>query len=126
LDPTDASSFHAASRETHEEVGLDTQQHTKLLGRLSDIKARPQIGRKPLVITPYIFRLLSLPELTLNYEVDEVVWLPLSFLFDRSNRSTMQWERGNIRRELPCYQYEGRVIWGLSLMMIDELLEILD
>lgn len=125
VDPIDASSLAAASRETLEEIGLNTDDHTRLLGRLSDIKARPQVGRKPLVISPYIFRLQSLPELTLNYEVAEVVWVPLAFLLDRNNRTTMTWQRDGISRELPCYRYKERVIWGLSLMMIDELLEVL-
>jgi hypothetical protein len=27
---------------------------------------------------------------------------------------------------MPCYFYEGRCIWGLSLMMLDELMDLVE
>jgi hypothetical protein len=49
----------------------------------------------------------------------------LSFLLDDANRSRHQWDwRGEVL-ESDAFTYDNRLIWGLSLMMIDELLEII-
>ena len=61
-----------------------------------------------------------------NYEVAEVVWVPLEFLLDTANREEMVWERAGIKLRMPCYFYEGRRIWGLSLRMLDELMDIVE
>jgi hypothetical protein len=53
------------------------------------------------------------------------VWVPLGFLAERANREKMRWTPNGIALELPCYLFGGRRIWGLSLMMLDELLEAL-
>jgi hypothetical protein len=45
--------------------------------------------------------------------------VPLSFLVDQANREQMQWRQ----LRLPCYFWQGRRIWGLSLMMLDEMLQ---
>lgn len=119
----DRDTLHTARRETWEEIGLDTQRYTRCVGRLSDVLTRPRMNRKPMVITPYLFTIEVVPDLVPNYEVAEVVWVPLMFLADRDNRQLMQWQ-GNFRtRDLPCYFYQERCIWGLSLIMLDELVE---
>ena len=56
----------------------------------------------------------------------EVIWVPVGFLRNRENRELMHWQRGKVPVPLPCYYYRGRRIWGLSLMMLDELLTLLD
>jgi hypothetical protein len=53
-----------------------------------------------------------------------VVWVPLEFLLDTDNRQEMVWERNGIRLTMPCYFYEERRIWGLSLRMLDELMDV--
>jgi hypothetical protein len=63
---------------------------------------------------------------TLNHEVAEVVWVPLEFLSDVGNREEMIWNYKGARIPVPCYRYEGRCIWGLSLMMLDELLDLVE
>jgi hypothetical protein len=56
--------------------------------------------------------------------VAEVVWVPLEFLLDTDNRETMVWERKPVSLTLPCYFFQGRRIWGLSLRMLDELMDL--
>lgn len=121
----DRNTLATAARETREEIGLDPLAHARLLGRLSDITTQPRLGHGPMVITPYVFRLDSVPELRPNHEVAEIVWVPLGFLANRANREKMRWAPNGIPLKLPCYLYEGRRIWGLSLMMLDELLDAL-
>ena len=114
--------LHTACRETWEEIGFDIEKHGQLLGRLSDLRPHIQIGMKMLVITPYVFSVDEMPELNINHEVSEVVWVPLSFLSDEENRQTVEWELRKMTVELPCYFYQGKQIWGLSLSMLDELM----
>jgi 8-oxo-dGTP pyrophosphatase MutT (NUDIX family) len=121
----DRNTLATALRETQEEVGFDAAGAARLLGRLSDLATRP--GRKggPMIITPYVFHLRTETELVPNHEVAETVWVPLGFLAERGNREKMRWAPNGVPLELPCYQFGGRRIWGLSLMMLDELLGVL-
>jgi 8-oxo-dGTP pyrophosphatase MutT (NUDIX family) len=124
-DKADRNTLATALRETEEEVGLQADGVARLLGRLSDIATHARLRHGPMVITPYVF---SLPErfpLQPNHEVAETVWIPLAFLADRANREKMRWAPNGVPLELPCYLFGGRRIWGLSLMMLDELLEVL-
>ncbi len=125
MDPEDRHGFDVAVRETHEEIGLRLDDRDPCIGRLSEIMTHPQIKRRAMVVSPYIFRLDRDVELTPNYEVAEIVWVPLDFLKDKGNREKMVWERNGIEIPLPCYMYEGRRIWGLSLMMLDEFLGLI-
>jgi 8-oxo-dGTP pyrophosphatase MutT (NUDIX family) len=124
VDSRDSGPLAAAVRETIEEVGLDLPMVAKQIGRLSDVAA---IGRgRPMnmVITPFIFATDSVPPLTPNHEVAAVVWVPASFLADHRNRESMEYQRAGLSLELPCYRYQDRLIWGLTLGMVDELLSL--
>lgn len=123
LDPGDSHGFAAAVRETAEEVGLELTGEDRVLGRLSDLRARPNRGFG-MAVSPFVFLLEREAEFTLNYEVDEVLWVPLAHFLDSRNREEMRWKRRFMSIRLPCYTYRERCIWGLSLRMLDELLEI--
>jgi 8-oxo-dGTP pyrophosphatase MutT (NUDIX family) len=121
---SDQNILETARRETWEEIGLETQEHARYLGRLSDILTRPHRGRKPMVVTPYLFTIDEVPNLNTNHEVADVIWVPLAFLADVNNRESMQWKMKKINVSLPCYFYQQQRIWGLSLMMLDELVSL--
>ena len=72
-----------------------------------------------------VFRVATLPALTPNHEVDDVVWVPLHFLMDSANREPLAWEWKGQNMETDSYLYQSYRIWGLSLMMIDEMLSLL-
>ena len=120
----DRHSLATARRETIEEIGVDLEECGELVGRLSDIKTAHRRGRKLMTVTVYVFETKAFPRTRINHEVDEVVWVPLAFLRDERNREEMTWQRAGMEIRLPCYFYEGRRIWGLSLQMLDELLEL--
>lgn len=126
MDPGDRHGFDVAVRETEEEIGLSLGPQDECIGRLSEIMTHPQLRRRPMVVTPYVFRLDRHVQFRPNVEVAEVLWVPLPFLLDEDNRERMQWLRGTVKIPLPCYMYEGRRIWGLSLMMLDELIEMIN
>jgi hypothetical protein len=79
-----------------------------------------------MAVTPFVFRLNREVRFDPNYEVAEVVWVPLEFLLEPSNRQEMEWTFRGMKINLPCYFYEGRRIWGLSLNMLDELMGLLE
>lgn len=122
VDVGDADPLAAAVRETVEEVGLDLAEDGRLIGRLSDVRAVGGGRILPLVIEPYVFDLRGSPELVPNHEVADIVWVPVSFLLDERNRSTIEWRRDGATIALPCYRYGTHTIWGLTLIMLDELM----
>lgn len=126
MDPGDAHGYAVAVRETEEEVGLALGSEDVCIGRLSEINARPQRGAFGMAVSPFVFRLDREVSFTANYEVAEVVWVPLGFLLEPRNREKMTWQYKGAEVPLPCYLYEGRRIWGLSLMMLDELMDLVE
>lgn len=125
MDADDDHTLAAAQRETWEEIGLDTEQYARPIGRLSDMMPLMwRMRRGPMVITPYVFELPTVPALSINHEVDRIVWVPLSFLADPANRESMS-PPGRPKMKLPCYRWEQHVIWGVSLRILEELLDVM-
>lgn len=126
MDPKDAHGYAVAVRETEEEVGLALGPNDQCIGRLSDINARPHKGMFGMAVSPFVFKLDREVAFTPNYEVAEVVWVPVEFLMDTDNRQKMVWNYKGVDIPMPCYMYGGRRIWGLSLMMLDELMDVVE
>ncbi len=124
-DPEDRSNFSCALRETEEELGVDLSRWGAPLGELSDVNTGWRKDRPEMLVTPFIFSVSELPELTPNDEVDDVVWVPLHFLMDEGNREPLEWEWKGQKMETDSYLYDCHRIWGLSLMMIDEMMGLL-
>ena len=124
-DPGDHSNFFCALRETEEELGVDLSRWGAPLGELSDVNTGWRKDRPEMLVTPFIFSVSELPELTPNDEVDDVVWVPLHFLLDEANREPLEWEWKGQKMKTDSYLYASYRIWGLSLMMIDEMMGLL-
>jgi 8-oxo-dGTP pyrophosphatase MutT (NUDIX family) len=124
VDEGDASPFAAAVRETLEEVGLDLTNHARPIGRLSETRTHLPIGGVPVSVIPFVFALTASESFTLNYEVQETLWIPLTFFSNESNRSSFTWVRRGIPLPMPCYSFAGRNVWGLTLRIVEELLEV--
>jgi 8-oxo-dGTP pyrophosphatase MutT (NUDIX family) len=123
MESSDRNGFAVAVRETWEEIGLALGPEDRCLGRLSEIVTHPGNPSAGLVVTPFVFLLERSVVFQANYEVAEVVWIPLRFLLESANRQQMEWRREGEVVTLPCYLFEGRRIWGMSLRMLDELLD---
>lgn len=124
VDPSDPTPLAAALRETREEIALDLEALGRPLGRLSEVRTHLPLGSVPHSVVPFAFAVDGDPQLTRNEEVQEVLWVPLSFLLHRGNRSAFTWVRKGLPLPMPCYTFEGRVIWGLTLKIVDELIEV--
>lgn len=125
-DADDPCNFSCALRETEEEIGVDLVAWGTPLGELSDVNTGWRADRPEMLVTPFVFRVAELPALTPNHEVDDVVWVPLHFLMDRRNREPLEWEWKGKKMATDSYLYQSYRIWGLSLMMIDEMMTLLD
>jgi len=126
MDQGDANGYAVALRETEEEVGLAIGHGDRCIGRLSDISARPRDGLLGMVVSPFVFLLEREASFAPNHEVAEVLWVPLEFLLDTDNREEMTWSGLGPAIAVPCYLYKGRCIWGLSLRMLDELMDLVE
>lgn len=124
VDASDPGPLEAAVRETREEVGLDLTQDM-FAGALDDLAA---VGGRPgLVVRPYVFLWPSAPPaLTPNAEVAETLLVPLDQLLDGTGRSTMTWQREGVTATLPCVALGTHRLWGLTLRMVDDLLDRID
>lgn len=122
----DYDSADTATREVFEEIGLHLRPHQQL-GRLSDLITRHHDNKSLMKITPWVYFLEEHHSyrFTLNHEAQSIIWLPLNHLIPE-HRKTMQWpllKRWGLKLNvpLPHYLFENRKIWGLSLMILDEL-----
>ena len=118
----DASNLQCAVRETEEELGVDLIKCGTQLGELTDVNTGWRADRPEMLVTPFVFQVDAVPAMTPNHEVAEVVWVPLDFLMQPHKREPMQWEWQGKTLETDSYLYASYRIWGLSLMMIDEML----
>ena len=125
VDPIDENPQAASVRETSEEVGIDLERHANIIGRFSDLTAVARGKQLGLVIEPFAFEMVEVAPLSLNHEVQEAFWLPLAHLADVGNRSDLEYSFAGKSVRLPCYRWQDRVLWGLTLRMLDEVLELL-
>jgi len=78
-DASDNSPASTAERETMEEVGLDLAP-ARRLGALAELEGGRQTKRQIFVNAHAYWFDGDRPDLTLNYEVADAVWVPLRFL----------------------------------------------
>ena len=126
LHAEDAGGGAAACRETREETGLYLRESDRV-GRLNDRLTRAHHRRLPMVVSPFVFALpAGEQDWRTNHEVERLVWIPLAYFADPANRELMDWRVGAFGLRVPCYYYEGHRVWGLTLLMLDELLRVLE
>jgi 8-oxo-dGTP pyrophosphatase MutT (NUDIX family) len=121
-EPFDKTLDQAAIRETLEEVGVDLSDAAQL-GRLSDIYGG-RLTTHRLAVSPFVFHMDHLPEVTPNYEVADTVWVPLSFMGSPENVSPYIFHRDPSGREFPSFNYEGYPIWGLTYRILSSFYEL--
>ncbi len=120
VDADDADRVATALRETEEELGIPPAGIITI-GALDDL-ATPT----GFIITPVIGFLRGMPALSPNPgEVAEVFMVPLSYLFTEGNlRKESRKTEFGLRDTWRC-DYEGKVIWGATAAMINDLQTLL-
>ena len=124
-DPGDQDLLETAIRETREEVGLDLHAAATTLGFLDELQARARGNILPMSIQPIAFALGhdQQPALQHNEEVAATFWVPLHRLCDPTLRTYVDAERAERPMSFPGVDLgEHGVLWGLTWMMVVEVL----
>ena len=111
-DDTDPDIIFTALREAHEEINLASRDVT-VVGRLEQV-----ISRFGYVLTRIVGGIPADTQFTANLdELDAVFKVPLRFFLETEPHD--YFERGSF--SIPSFHYEGFRIWGLTSMMITEM-----
>lgn len=115
-EPEDESYQHAAMRETMEEVGV-TLTDDMCIGRLHDIYGG-RLKEHRMAVSPFVFHMHHVPEVTPNKEVADTVWVPLEFMRYPANVSDYKFPLDPEGRGFPAFVYENYTIWGLTYRVL--------
>jgi 8-oxo-dGTP pyrophosphatase MutT (NUDIX family) len=122
----DVDLLHTAVRETGEEVGLDLSRDAEFLGSLTPLQAMARGRRRDLLIVPLVFALHGSSATTPDArEVDEVIWAKVSVLASGAAETTFDYEHDGNHYALPAYDVDGRIVWGLTYRIVQDLLLVL-
>ena len=109
----DDSLTGTALREALEEVGADLSE-SRLAGALEPVRARVRGVPIDTTILPVVFEVEGEPELTLGPEAQAAFWFPLERAVAGELDSTLRYQRGEAVVQLPCWEFEEHVVWGLT------------
>ncbi|CAM3581845.1 CoA pyrophosphatase [Halomonas lysinitropha] len=116
-EPQDADLLATALRESMEEIALPPER-VELLGRLSDV-----VSLHGLRVTPWVGLIPpDLPLVADPNELDVIFEVPLSHFLEDQRTHTDVIRVDGRDYYVPSYHTDGHVIWGLSAMMLVELL----
>ena len=118
----DASPQATARRETSEEIGLELDP-AAYIGSLHELDGGRANGRQIIVSAHGFWLDGPQPQVTLNHEVADVVWVPLTELGD-ANRY-IDYHYPLVGRDFPGIQLDadGQVVWGLTLRLLSDLFD---
>ena len=118
-DPEDRDLMHTALREAQEEVGLPPGL-VELVGPLSTL-----VSRHGIKVTPYVGLVPDYVEYRPNDgEIAAVFSVPLRFFLDTPCEVTHRIDFRGESWYVPCYRYGKFKIWGLTAIMIVELVNL--
>ncbi len=121
LDDNDSSLLDCALRESHEEIGLRPED-TQIIGLLDDFRTVVT----HFVVTPFVGRIpYPYPFQVSEYEISELIFIPISSLLDPSNHAKKDKTGGDGRLyHLDYFYYQEHTIWGATGFILKQFLEL--
>ena len=123
-EPSDTSLQETALREAEEEVGLDRSQ-VEVLGRLTHL----YIPVSNYLVNPFVGISQQTPQFTPEEaEVRNILQVPLQHLMypDTKQQTDLPLSQNITLRNVPYFNLYGKVLWGATAMIVNELLTILN
>ena len=119
-EPDDANSRVAAEREALEEISVDLSRHT-YVGRLDDQQGRHAGHPLGLVVSAHVYEISGDIELEPNHEVADVVWTPLSMLFDEARATEVRHPRApdQLFPGIVINADKQQILWGLTRRFLE-------
>ena len=119
IDPGETA-LETALRETWEEIGI-APDNIEVLGSLSELF----VDVSGYLIQPFVGWLRGKPFFVLNKaEVEKIIFFPLLKFRNALEETELDTVSG--RLSVPCFKYEGEVIWGATAMILSEFYDALD
>jgi len=115
-DLDDPTLFATALRETHEEIGINSQ-HIQLMGELPTVYSHTGHCVKP-------FLAVVEPSFTLKLNVDEVAQVfevPLTYLLEPHHYTALHLGPPSQHRTVHFLQYAPQLIWGMTATILYDL-----
>lgn len=123
-DPSDEDLLATAIRENHEEVGVALKEVSDHLGRLQSVDVKPKRPKGPQHVHPFVFVLNQDVEFALNHEAQKVFWLSLKEVQSGRLDGTHSFQYAGRDMQLPCWNAQGEVVWGLTYKIVTRLLNL--
>ncbi len=124
-EPEDIDSPATAARETREEIGLDLAD-AELLGSLADLDGGRATNRLVAVSAHCYWLPGDRPPVEPNYEVADVVWVPLGVLTDPARWIDYVYPPAGATFPGIQLDHPDQVVWGLTLRFLADLFDRLD
>lgn len=112
----------AAKRETQEEIGFYPSD-SFYLGEFLRLQLKYKGQHMPFAISSHASFLDEKREFNpCPLEVEQAFWFPLSTLLDPKHIREKTFKMSTWTGDLPCIEFEGHTIWGISYVILRELL----
>jgi 8-oxo-dGTP pyrophosphatase MutT (NUDIX family) len=120
----DATTLDIAIRETAEEVGVRLPANS-CIGALSPVRLRRRGLNARGILSPFVFAPgADLPALQPNHEVDAAYWIPVSYIWDPANCTSLELQVEGEPMIFPGIRFKNEIIWGLTYRVLCQLADV--
>lgn len=112
--------LETALRETWEEIGI-TADKIEIMGSLSELF----VDVSGFLIHPFVGWLEEKPIFKTNpAEVEKTILFPLLKFMNNLEETELETVSGKLK--VPCFHFEGEIIWGATAMILSEFYDALE